>query len=74
MDYHAYLLSGVVSLLGQLLASSEAARGGKYTPPKVPMPVTALERVQQRMEDEGHAALIDEVRLAQKRWAAMRRE
>lgn len=71
MDYGTYLLAGAVSMLGQLLQSSEAARTGSVTafkPPQVPMPETALERVQREMEDTRHSSLVDEVREAQERW------
>lgn len=71
MDYGTYLQAGMVSLLGQLVQSSEAHRtngASKYRPPSLSMPETALERVQRDMEDTRHSSLVDEVREAQARW------
>lgn len=77
MDYGTYLLAGAVSLLGQLVQSSESHRtngASKYRPPTLPMPETALERVQRDLEDERHSSLVDEVRAAQERYKQIHSE
>lgn len=77
MTYETYLLAGVLSMLGTLVQSSEAARtngASKYSPPPVPMPETALERVQREIEDTQYSSLVDEVHGAMERWKQINSE
>lgn len=67
------LLAAAVDRLGENIAATIAAAGGKA--PKIrplPRPKTAFDRVRARRRWEAHGTLVSEVEEAQRRWAAKR--